>query len=412
MRRACRSRTSNPGHPVKPLHFLYTLTLLGQSSFRGSRLLFSLYALELGASAFTVGVLLAVFSLMTAALGWPAGKWTDRVGCHRPMLVGSLLSMVGFCIPYFLPTLTGLFAAAIVIGAAYSIYHVAQMNVVGVMSTPANRSKNLANLSLMFSVTNFAGPLLAGFSIEHAGHAQACLYFAALALVSMLVHRFGARLLPLGKGAADKAAGSLSELLHDRRMLKILLVGSVVFAAIDVFQYYVPVYAHGLGLSAATVGMIMACFPAAAFISRICLNWFLKRATVETVLRRSFLLATCAFVLIPFVEGAYALAALSFVYGFGLCVGQPLTLILAYNNASSERTGEVVGIRESVNQITRVLAPVVFGAIGTLGGVLSVFVVGGGLLGWGALMLRSGNLSSAADPPQAGEAAAAKGPAG
>lgn len=393
-----------------PLHFLYTLTLLGQSGFRGSRLLFSLYALELGASAFTVGVLLAVFSLMTAALGWPAGRWTDRVGCHRPMLVGSLLSMVGFCIPYFFPTLTGLFAAAIVIGAAYSIYHVAQMNVVGVMSTPANRSRNLANLSLMFSVTNFAGPLLAGFSIEHAGHAQACLYFAALALVSMLVHRFGARLLPLGKGAAEKAAGSLSELLHDRRMLKILLVGSVVFAAIDVFQYYVPVYAHGLGLSAATVGMIMACFPAAAFISRICLNWFLKRATVETVLRRSFLLATGAFVLIPFVEGAYALAALSFVYGFGLCVGQPLTLILAYNNASSERTGEVVGIRESVNQITRVLAPVVFGAIGTLAGVLSVFFVGGGLLAWGALMLRSGNLSSPADSPQAGEAAAAEGP--
>lgn len=130
------------------------------------------------------------------------------------------------------------------------------------------------------------------------------------------------------------------------------------------------------------------------------------------MLRRSFLLATWAFVLIPFVEGAYALAALSFVYGFGLCVGQPLTLILAYNNASGERTGEVVGIRESVNQITRVLAPVVFGAIGTLAGVLSVFVVGGGLLAWGALMLRSGNLSSPADAPQAGEAAAAKGPTG
>lgn len=383
---------------MSPLRFLFGLTLLGQSGFRGSRLLLSLYALELGASAFTVGVLLAVYSLMTAAFGWPFGRWSDRVGCRTPMLVASLASAAGFCIPFFLPTLAGLFAAVIVNGVAYCMYHVAQMHAVGIVSTPQTRKRNLANLSLMFSVTNFSGPLVAGFSIEYAGHAGACLVFAALSLTSALVLVFGAGMLPRGSGSETRSEGSLRALLDDPRLLKILLVGSLVFAAIDVFQYYVPIYAHSLELSAATVGMIMACFPAAAFISRVCLNWFLERWSVETILRRAFLLAAAAFAMFPLFESAYALAALAFAYGFGLCVGQPLTLILAYENASKERAGEVVGIRESVNQSTRVIAPVVFGSIGTLTGLVPVFLIGAAMLGFGAFTLRPGNLSAANEP--------------
>lgn len=380
---------------MNPLHFVYLLTLLGQSGFRGYRLLLALYALHLGASAFTVGVLLAVYSLMQAAAGWQVGRWTDRAGCYRPMLAGAAVAIGGFCIPFIWQTVAALFGAAVVVGLAYCMVHVAQMNVVGQLGKPDERPRNLADLSLMFSVTNFAGPLLAGFSVEYAGHAAACLWFAAVSAVSALAIGLGRRLLPCAGGDTDEQGGSVRELLKDRALLKILLVGSLVFAAIDVFQFYMPVYAHGLGLSASVVGVIMACFPAAAFISRICLRGFLKRASPEAILRRSFLIATAAFVTMPFCEGAVALGVLSFVYGFGLCVGQPITLILAYANTASGRTGEVVGIREGVNQITRVAAPVLFGAIGTAAGLIPVFFVGGGLLACGALMLSPGKLTPA-----------------
>jgi len=36
---------------------------------------------------------------------------------------------------------------------------------------------------------------------------------------------------------------------------------------------------------------------------------------------------------------------------------------------------------------------VLFGAIGSVAGFMPVFFVGGGLLAWGALMLRSGKLT-------------------
>ncbi len=377
---------------MKPLHFIYLLTVLGQSGFRGYRLLLALYALHLGASAFTVGLILALYSLMQAAAGWWVGLWTDRAGSVRPMLAGALLGGVGFAIPCLWHEVAALFVASAVVGVAYCMYHVAQTHAVGLLSTKDDRAKNLADLSLMFSVTNFAGPLLAGFTVDLAGDALAGVWFAAVSLISAAALLAGKGLLPAAKAADGKERPGLRELLKDRAMLKILLVGSLVFAAIDVFQFYMPVYANGLGISASVVGIIMACFPAAAFTSRICLRWFLKRSTPEAILSRSFLLAAAAFVAIPFFDSALLLAVLAFVYGFGLCVGQPITLILAYQNSADGHAGAVVGIREAVNQITRVAAPVLFGAIGTTAGLFPVFFVGGAILTWGALMLRTGKL--------------------
>ncbi len=378
---------------LNPLYFVYWLTLIGQSGFRGYRLLLALYALQLGANAFTVGILLAVYSLMQAAAGWPVGRWTDRHGCRRPMFAGSLLGVAGFCIPYLWPSLTALFAASVVVGIAYCMVHVAQMNAVGQLSSPDQRPKNLADLSLVFSVTNFTGPLLAGFSVEYAGHAAAGLWFFAIGAASAAAIVAGKRLLPTSAGTEQESSASVRELLGNRALVKILLVGSLVFAAIDVFQFYVPVYARGLGLSAAAIGIIMSCFPAAAFISRICLRRLLKSFAPELILRRSFVLAAAAFVAFPFFEGAPMLGVLAFVYGFGLCVGQPITLILAYATAVDGRTDEVVGIREAVNQVSRVAAPVAYGAIGAVAGLMPVFFTGGAMLVWGALLLRQGNLA-------------------
>ena len=383
---------------MHPLNFIYALTLFGMSNLRGGRLLLSLYALDLEASVFTVGVLSAVISLMPALIAWQVGKWTDRIGSRWPMMLGSLVSAAGMCVPFFSHTLAALFVAAVMNGIAFALYNVSQQNAVGMLSAPEQRTRNFANLSLMISLANFAGPLVAGFSIDHSGYAGACLYLASLGVLTAGLLQFGGRKLPKGRGGPAKAGGSLMELLGDRSLMKILMVGSLVFAAIDVFSFYVPVYTHGLGLSASATGIIISCFAAAAFISRVCLTWFLKHATVEQVLQRAFFMSAASFVLFPFVEAPVLLCALSFLYGFGLNVGQPITMMLSFNNsADGGRSGEVMGIRQSVNQVTRVIAPVVFGAIGSLAGLIPVFVAGSGMQAWGALMLRSVKLSKGAD---------------
>ena len=64
------------------------IVLFNMSSFRASKVLVSLFAIELGASQFIIGVLIALYSLFPALLALYAGKLSDRLGVRVPMLFG------------------------------------------------------------------------------------------------------------------------------------------------------------------------------------------------------------------------------------------------------------------------------------------------------------------------------------
>jgi hypothetical protein len=77
--------------------------------------------------------------------------------------------------------------------------------------------------------------------------------------------------------------------------------------------------------------------------------------------------------LVPVVSDAVLLAALWFVLGLGLGVGQPLSIILVYNRSPAGRAGEALGTRILVNNAIQVSVPLAFGSIGAALGLLPVF---------------------------------------
>jgi MFS family permease len=67
------------------------------------------------------------------------------------------------------------------------------------------------------------------------------------------------------------------------------------------------------------------------------------------------------------------MAAVSFLLGLGLGCGQPLSIVLTYNNSPAGRIGEALGIRLAVNKFTQITVPILFGSLGTLFGIFPVF---------------------------------------
>ena len=63
--------------------------LLSFTNYIGSRVLMSLYALELGASALAVGLLISLYAVFPFAVSVYAGRLVDRVGSFQPMLLGN-----------------------------------------------------------------------------------------------------------------------------------------------------------------------------------------------------------------------------------------------------------------------------------------------------------------------------------
>ena len=95
-----------------PIAVVFLIVLLNMTAFRGSKVLVTLFAVELGVSQLYVGALIAVYSVFPMLLGLYAGKLTDRLGFRLPMTAGSIGVATALAVPYFFPGVPALFASA------------------------------------------------------------------------------------------------------------------------------------------------------------------------------------------------------------------------------------------------------------------------------------------------------------
>ena len=365
------------------------LTLLNAVSIRAARVVLALYALDLGAQPVTVGVLAATFSAVPTILSWQAGRLSDRFGSRWLLILGAAGGGLGMLVPFFIPGLHAVFIAAALIGASSAIYVVSLQNLVGLLSTERDRPRNFSNFSLMMAVSNFVGPLLAGFSIDHSGHARSCLYLALLTLVPLAILLRRGRGIPGGTRTVEHASGGLRDMLAHRGVRKTLATSSLMHTGQDLFQFYLPVYAHAIGLSASMIGVVLAMQSAAAFIVRLAIPRLITTWSKERLLAVSFYVGGASLLLVPFFQNGWILAAIGFVFGLGMGCGGPVITMLMFGHSAKGRSGEALGLRMTVNHISRVIGPVIFGSIGSAFGLPAIFWLNAVLLGGGGLMSRS-----------------------
>jgi MFS family permease len=141
-----------------------------------------------------------------------------------------------------------------------------------------------------------------------------------------------------------------------------------------------PIYGHSIGLSATMIGVVLGAHAVATFVVRALLPLLVRRWGEEPVMTVSMLIAGATFLLFPFVERIAFLLLLSFVLGLGLGVGQPLSVIMTYNRAPAGRTGEALGLRFTLVNLTHMVIPIAFGTIGSALGLVTVFLANSALM--------------------------------
>ena len=365
-----------------------TLTFFNFVGANAARMLFTLFALELGAPAYAVGLIGGLLYLFPLLLSWPIGMLVDRRGSRGLLTFAAVCGAASLALPYFVPTLMALYVAAALNGLALAFYHVTLQNLIGTLSQPEDRARHFSNFSLAGSLTNFVGPLLAGFAIDYVGHAEACLVIASqpvVALVLLLV--WGGR-FPGGKPLAPSGPGALSA-LRDPKIVRMLVTSGIVQLGQDLFQFYLPIYAYAAGLSASVIGGIVATLAVASFVVRLFLARLVKRFTVEQLLTWSLFTGAIGFALVPLTGNAVLLGAIAFVFGLGMGLGVPLTVILMYSHSTEGRSGQTLGLRLTTNNFVRVTGPIVFGAVGTALGLPPVFWINAAAMVCGALLVRA-----------------------
>ncbi len=392
-----------------PIHFVFSLNVFNTASNFGNRVLLALFALQLDASPAQIGVLGAMFAVFPSLLAVAAGRMADRYGSRYLLMLGTAGTGAGMLLPYFFPSLTAIMIAALMCGFSQVFFNVSTQNLTGLLSTPDNRARNFSNYALTNSLGQFMGPLMGGFAIGHFTNTTASFLMGMFAFIPLLMLAF--RRTPLeagivkivnkkkddksGKGAsndgADKAApvpGGAWAMLKDPNVRRTLYTGSLLNAGLNLYQFYMPVYAVSVGMSASLIGIIMAAHSAAAFVVRVVLPSLIKRLNEDRVLIMSFSVGAVSLMLMPVFSNAWMLGFLSFVFGLGMGAGQPIVTMQMFMNSAEGRSGEGIGLKMTTNQITKIISPLAFGAIASAFGLLAMFWMNAVLMGTGGYLAR------------------------
>ncbi len=349
-------------------------TVLAHAAFNGTRLTISLDALALGASAFTVGVLMSLFAALPMLLAVPAGRLLDRVGVRIPLIATTACLVLSVLLPAAMPGMAMLYVASAAVGTSFMLFHIGVQHAIGEMSAPEKRRDNFGWLALGFSISNFAGPTIAGTSIDHLGHRATfwLLSISALAALALLVwrrrsftHRSGAE--------AQAPPRSTLDLLRSPELRRIFIVSGMLAAAWDLFLFVMPIYGTSIRLSATTIGLILGAFAAATILVRLALPWLSRQVREWPMITATFAIASVGYAIFPMMHEVALLAATAFLLGLGLGATQPSIMALIYATAPAGRAGEAVGVRTVVLNGSSTFLPLAFGGIGAALGMLPVF---------------------------------------
>lgn len=382
--------SAQPSPAVSGAVLLCALSSLNHIALTGGRVAVSLAGLNMGLSTLTVGLLVAVFALLPMLSSVRAGRLIDRVGVQRPLRVGVWLVSIGTLLPFVWLAVPSLLLGGCCIGLGFTLQQVATQNQLGHGDADA-RLRNFSWMSLALAISGFCGPLATGLAIDHLGFRMA---FGLLSLGPLLsleaLRRLNGRLLPPAPPASGGGGPPprVADLLAVPGLRRVLVANMMLSGAWDTHTFIVPLFGVSIGLSATTIGVILASFATATFVIRLALPAIQRRVRPWSLVRVAMGGSALNFLVYPLFTEVGALMALSFLLGLALGCSQPSILALLHQHAPPGRAAEAFGMRLALVNGSQVSLPLAFGALGAAIGVMPLFWAYALLLGTGVWLNR------------------------
>lgn len=350
--------------------------MLVHISYRANILLISLYALSLDADAFQLGMIISAGSLFPMLFAVWVGRLSDKYGYKTLLVCGSFLGGISLLIPFlFQGAIIILILTQMLFGIAYIFILVTTQNLVGHISTNETRLKNFFTNGLSISLAGVIGPSIAGVGIDVVSYRFTFLILTLICCICGILIIM--KIIPFPETEVQQVevkASNRFELLTYPGLRKIYLISALVLTGIGLYEFYFPIYGEFIKLSATSIGIIISMNSIAYYIVRLIMPTVSKRYSESVIISSCFLISGLCFLLIPFTNSFILLMIICFCLGLGMGCAQPLTINMAYNGSPVGRTGEVLGLRISINKGVQFVVPIFFGLIGTKMGFIPIFV--------------------------------------
>lgn len=339
---------------------------------------------ELGLSVAVVGLALSARFLVPALFAAQLGEWTSRFGLKRSLM----LSAGGMLVttPLYLASndLWTLLLAQVVGGSFYMVSWIAAQTYT---TRVPDRDWVVGIFATVTAVGMTVGPLVGGFTLDMGGYVAAfAAYAAGAALMAVAALALGGH--PAGAPTAPRARpkGQLATLLARPGLRAAFTFSFICIFAISLRGNFLPVFLEDHGMSASTIGVVLAAGSLGQAAVRPFTRLVMRRGGLRTTMTLAALFAVVGLAVMPLTAVALVLVVLAFVHGAGAGLHQSLGLVLLADNTSDAERGYAVGLRATVNQVSSAGAPLLAGGVAAATGVAGAFYLIGGLLllmtGW------------------------------
>jgi hypothetical protein len=261
----------------------------------------------------------------------------------------------------------------------------------------ANRDGRFGIFTVIVSFGQLVGPAAAGFwagttapsneqTMGEVGTDGVFVAAAAVAIAALLVavtllrgRTAAIPQMPTPPGAVPITKPSTSYWASVGRVLRIpsmphaMLTSLTVLTTIDLLAVYLPAYGAAKGISVETIGLLLAARAGASMASRLLMLPLLRVLTLARVLAVSTALPAVALGLFPFLGSVPLMYVAIAAAGFGLGLGQPITLTWVAGRSPRNIRGTALGVRHTGNRLGQVVLPTAVGLVTGVSGVGLVF---------------------------------------
>lgn len=376
-------------------------------------LIVPLWALDNGASAFWIGMAIAMRALLAMVFSIQTGAVMDRLGARRvTMALGIGSALLVLLYPFF-PTIGGILVLQVLVGFLHLTCWIGAQAMVGRMTKGA--PEMMGRFSFLATLGNFLGPFLAGLAWQHLGawgaFCMVSIWSAAFVLTIAMVPK------SIDSGATAKV--SMRELiprwahyaagfgLLKVPMVAYVIVVSAVLAGTYAMRHtFLAVYLESIEFSGGEIGFIVGSIALAGSIAGLAVGRLSRWIAPHWLVLAGTALATATFCLAPLFTGFWSLWAIA--CATGVCSGTAFPMILSVltRAAGTEQQGLSVGLRATMNRTASLTVPVSMGAIvGATSLATGFFIMGTIIVGivgiMGLVLIRV--LRNRAKPSEEGE---------
>ena len=349
---------------LSPLPILFLTVFIDMVGFGIVVPVLPLYTERFGASPFTTGLLLAVYSGMGFIFSPVVGTLSDRIGRRSILLLSTIGQATGFFIMGAATTLLWLFLARTIDGIFGANVSVTQAYVADV-TPPQDRSRVLGLLGAAFGVGFICGPLLGGILSQVS--LSAPFYFAGgLAAANAVLIFF---ILPESLPAEDRSkpdrVAFVTLFKEGRGPVIVPLMAAYFFmmAGFSILTSFFAIFTEDrFGYNASANGYIFAgigvisVIVQGVLIGRLIENFTEKRIAVTGVA-----LLACSVFLFPLVQTLSTLLLVSAGIAIGNAFINPTMNGLVSRAVNKYWQGRVLGLMQACASLGRFFGPLIGG---------------------------------------------------